>query len=43
MMPVLSSIVGKGSFSSKTIGLKSTNMFNAIGNALNTNTFENMT
>ena len=43
MMPVLSSIVGKGSFNSKTIGLKSTNMFNAIGNALNTNTFENMT
>ncbi len=43
MMPVLSSIVGKGQFNSKTIGLQSSTMFSAIGNALNTNSFENMT
>lgn len=43
MMPVLTSIVGKGSFNSKTIGLQRSNMFSAIGTALNTNTFENMT
>ncbi|MBN2480793.1 MAG: AsmA family protein [Bacteroidales bacterium] len=43
MMPVLASIVGTGSFSSEAIGLRSSNTFNAIGNALNTSTFENMT
>lgn len=43
MMPVLTSIAGKGRFSSEAIGLKSTNTFNAIGNALNTSRFGNMT
>ncbi|MBN1159255.1 MAG: hypothetical protein JXA61_07725 [Bacteroidales bacterium] len=43
MMPVLSSIVGKGSFSSGTIGLRSSNTFSEIGNALNSSAFENMT
>lgn len=43
MMPVLSSITGKGQFNSKTIGLRSSTMFSALGNALNTNSFENMT
>lgn len=43
MMPVLNSIVGNGSFTSNTVGLRSSNTFSAIGDALNSSVFENMT
>jgi|WetSurSiteA1Bulk_404760.scaffolds.fasta_scaffold01168_5 hypothetical protein len=43
MMPRLSSIVGRGDIFSEMIGLKSSATFNKIGNALNTNAFDNMT
>lgn len=42
MMPRLSSIVGKGSFTSDQIGLKGSTTFDRIGNALKTNAFDNM-
>ncbi len=43
MMPLLNSIVGKGNFFSDVIGLKSSTTFDKIGDALNTNAFDNMT
>jgi hypothetical protein len=43
MMPLLKSIVGKGNLASDLIGLKSSVTFDKIGNALNTNAFDNMT
>lgn len=43
MMPVLNSVAGKGSLASEMIGLKSSSTFDKIGNALNTNAFDNMT
>ncbi len=43
MMPLLQSVVGKGNFASDLIGLKSSATFDKIGNALNTNAFDNMT
>ncbi|HJZ41514.1 MAG TPA: AsmA-like C-terminal region-containing protein [Bacteroidales bacterium] len=42
MMPLLKSIVGKGSFSSDLIGLKNSTTFDKIGDALKTNAFDNM-
>jgi hypothetical protein len=43
MMPVMNSIVGKGNFTSNVIGLKSSAMFDKIGDALKTKAFNNMT
>ncbi len=43
MMPVMNSIVGKGNFTSNVIGLKSSAMFDKIGEALKTKAFNNMT
>ncbi len=43
MMPVMNSIAGKGNFTSNVIGVKSSAMFDKIGNALNTKAFNNMT
>ncbi len=43
MMPVMNSIVGKGNFTSNVIGLKSSTMFDKIGDALKTKAFDNMT
>jgi hypothetical protein len=43
MMPLLNSIVGKGSFFSDVIGLKSSTTFDKIGDALKSNAFDNMT
>jgi hypothetical protein len=42
MMPLLQSVVGKGNFTSDQIGIKSSATFDKIGNALNTNAFDNM-
>ncbi len=42
MMPVLKSIVGKGNLTSDKIGLKSSSMFDKIGNALKTKAFNNL-
>ena len=36
MMPKLNSIIGKGNFTSNSIGLKNSNMFGSIGKLLNT-------
>jgi hypothetical protein len=43
MMPLLTSVVGKGNMASELIGLKSSATFDKIGNALNTKAFDNMT
>jgi hypothetical protein len=43
MMPVMNSIVGKGNFTSNVIGIKSSAMFDKIGDALKTKAFNNMT
>jgi AsmA-like C-terminal region/AsmA family len=43
MMPRLSSVTGKGNLMANTVGLKSSDMFRSIGNALNTKFFDNMT
>jgi hypothetical protein len=43
MMPVMKSIVGKGNFTSDQIGLKSSSMFDKIGDALKTKAFNNLT
>jgi hypothetical protein len=43
MMPVMNSIVGKGNFTSNVIGIKSSPMFDKIGDALKTKAFDNMT
>lgn len=43
MMPVMNSIVGKGNFTSNVIGIKSSAMFDKIGDALKTKAFDNMT
>lgn len=43
MMPVLTSIIGKGNLSSDIIGLKSSTTFDKIGDALKTTAFDNMT
>ena len=43
MMPRLNSVTGKGNFTTKTIGLKSSDLFRSVGNALNTKFFDNMT
>jgi hypothetical protein len=43
MMPVMKSIIGKGNFTSNVIGLKSSAMFDKIGDALKTKAFNNMT
>ena len=43
MMPVMNSIVGKGNFTSNVIGVKSSAMFDKIGDALKTKAFNNMT
>jgi hypothetical protein len=42
MMPLLQSVVGKGNFTSDHVGIKSSATFDRIGNALNTNMFDNM-
>jgi vacuolar-type H+-ATPase subunit H len=42
MMPKLSSIIGKGDLTANTIGLKSSDMFLAVGKQLNTKLFDNM-
>jgi len=43
MMPLLTSIAGSGNLKADIIGLKNSNTFTSIGNALNTTAFENMT
>jgi len=43
MMPVLTSIIGKGNLASDIIGIKSSNTFDKIGDALKTKAFDNMT
>jgi len=43
MMPVLNSIVGRGNIGSSVVGLKSSDTFEKIGDALKTNAFDNMT
>jgi hypothetical protein len=43
MMPRLNSVTGKGNLMANTVGLKSSDMFRSIGNALNTKFFDNMT
>ena len=43
MQPILKTIVGKGSFSSKQIGLIKSGTFTKIGDALKTKAFDNMT
>jgi len=42
MMPKLSSVIGKGDLTASTIGLKSSDMFLAVGKLLNTKLFDNM-
>jgi hypothetical protein len=42
MMPRMKSIVGKGNFTSDLIGLKSSSLFDKIGNKLNTKAFSNL-
>lgn len=42
MMPILQSVVGRGNLKSQQVGLKSSETFNKIGNALNTKAFDNM-
>ena len=42
MMPKLSSVIGKGELTANTIGLKSPDMFMAVGKRLNTKLFDNM-
>ena len=43
MRPIINSIVGKGSFSSGSIGLIKSNTFAKVGDALKTKAFDNMT
>ncbi|MBN2212882.1 MAG: AsmA family protein [Bacteroidales bacterium] len=43
MNPIINSIVGKGSFSSSSIGLIKSNTFAKVGDALKTKAFDNMT
>jgi hypothetical protein len=42
MMPLLQSIIGSGNVKSDQVGIKSSETFNKIGNALNTKAFDNM-
>jgi hypothetical protein len=42
MMPKLNSIIGKGNFTSNSIGLKNSNMFGSIGKLLNTRYLDNL-
>jgi hypothetical protein len=43
MHPIINTIAGSGNLSSKQIGIKSSNAFNAIGEALKTDALKNMT
>lgn len=43
MMPIMQSIVSNGNVKSPQVGIKSSETFNKIGNALNTKAFDNMT
>ncbi len=42
MMPKLSSVIGKGDLAASMVGLKSPELFMAVGNKLNTKFFDNM-